>query len=459
MPSANLLIVDDDRNLLELLKIRLSSDNYRIATASDTEEALDIFTKQPVDLAIVDLQLAREDGLALMDRLHEMNPQIPVIILTAYGSIESAVEAMKRGAYNYLTKPFDPRELFFQVEHALQTQKLSHEIKRLKNLVEERYNFKHIIAKSEKMKNVLMQISQVAETDSTIFIYGESGTGKELVAKTIHLASHRKDNPFVAINCAAIPETLLERELFGHEKGAFTGAYRSSSGLFLQADKGTIFLDEIGDMPLLTQAKLLRVLQESQFYPLGSEKPVKVNVRVIVATNKDLEAEIGKGLFREDLYYRIHVIPISIPPLRERREDIPLLANHFLNKFSLDLKKDIKGFTSETIRKLMRYDWPGNVRELINAIEYAVVMTNRDVITEDMILKLKDIKTGIDVGDELTTPLREAKDAFEKNYLIRLLESTRGNVSKASKLAGKYRADFYNLLKKYQIKPDTFKKS
>lgn len=458
MPPAHLLIVDDDKNLLELLKIRLSTDNYEIETASDSEEALEIFTKQLIDLAIIDLQLAREDGLVLMEKLHEMNPYIPVIILTAYGSIESAVEAMKRGAYNYLTKPFDPRELFFQIDHALQTQKLSHEIKRLKNLVDERFNFKHIIAKSETMKTVLTQISRVAETDSTIFIYGESGTGKELVAKTLHLASHRKDYPFVAINCAAIPETLLERELFGHEKGAFTGAYRSSSGLFLQADKGTIFLDEIGDMPLLTQAKLLRVLQESQFYPLGSEKPVSVNVRVIVATNKDLEAEIGKGLFREDLYYRIHVIPISLPPLRERREDIPLLADHFLKKFSLEMKKDIKGFTPHAIRKLMLYDWPGNVRELINAIEYAVVMTNSDLITEDMILKLKDMKTGIDLVDEPTTSLKEAKDAFEKKYLIRLLESTGGNVSKASRLAGKYRADFYNLLKKYEIKPESFKK-
>jgi two-component system response regulator GlrR len=452
MQSVRLLIVDDDINLLEVLKIRLSADNYQIETATDTEEALGIFTKQRVDLSIIDLQLAREDGLVLMENFHEINPQIPVIILTAYGSIESAVEAMKRGAYNYLTKPFDPRELLFQIENALQTQRLAYEIKRLKGFIEERYNFRHIIAKSEKMNTVLMQISHVAETDSTIFIYGESGTGKELIAKTIHLASHRKENQFVAINCAAIPETLLERELFGHEKGAFTGAYRSSSGLFLQADKGTVFLDEIGDMPLITQAKLLRVLQESQFYPLGSEKPVSVNVRVIVATNKDLEAEIKKGLFREDLFYRIHVIPISIPPLRERREDIPLLADHFLKKFSLEMKKDIKGISPKATKKLMLYNWPGNVRELINIIEYAVVMANNNYITDEMILKLKDL------NGEPITPLKEAKDVFEKDYLITLLESTRGNVSKASKLAKKYRADFYNLLKKYDIKPDNFKK-
>lgn len=454
MPSARLLIVDDDVNLLELLKIRLSSDNYQIETATDAEEALEIFTKQRIDLSIIDLQLANEDGLTLMEKFHEIYPHFPAIILTAYGSIESAVEAMKRGAYNYLTKPFDPRELLFQIENALQTQRLADEIKRLKGFVEERYNFRHIIAKSEKMNNVLMRISRVAETDSTIFIYGESGTGKELIAKTIHLASHRKEKQFVAINCAAIPETLLERELYGHEKGAFTGAYRSSGGLFLQADKGTIFLDEIGDMPLITQAKLLRVLQESQFYPLGSEKPVSVNVRVIVATNKDLEAEIKKGLFREDLFYRIHVIPIFIPPLRERKEDIPLLADHFLKKFSHEMKKDIKGISPATIKKLMLYNWPGNVRELINVIEYAVVMTNSDFITEEMILNLKDFYT----VDESMTSLKEAKDAFEKNYLVRLMESSSGNVSKASKLAKKYRADFYNLLKKYNIQPNTFKK-
>jgi two-component system response regulator GlrR len=455
MPATRLLIVDDDLNLLEILSMRLSSGDYQIETATDTEEALEIFSKQHIDLAIIDLQLARESGLDLMEKLHEISRHIPVIILTAYGSIESAVEAMRKGAYTYLTKPFDPRELLFQIKNALQTQRLSDEIKRLKGFVEERYHFRNIIAKSEKMNTVLMQISRVAETDSTIFIYGESGTGKELIAKTIHLASHRKENPFVAINCAAIPETLLERELFGHEKGAFTGAHRSSSGLFLQADKGTIFLDEIGDMPLITQAKLLRVLQESQFYPLGSEKPVNVNVRVIVATNKDLEAEMKKGQFREDLFYRIHVIPISIPPLRERREDIPLLADHFLKKFSLEMKKDIKGITPATIKKLMAYDWPGNVRELINTIEYAVVMTNSNFITDDMILKLKDIET----DEESMTSLKEAKDAFEKKYLVRLLESTSGNVSKASKLARKYRADFYNLLKKYDIKPETFKKS
>ncbi|HKN19297.1 MAG TPA: sigma-54 dependent transcriptional regulator, partial [Dissulfurispiraceae bacterium] len=284
-----------------------------------------------------------------------------------------------------------------------------------------------------------------------VHIYGESGTGKELIARSIHLASARKDNPFVAINCAAIPETLLESELFGHEKGAFTGAYRSAKGLFSQAGGGTILLDEIGDMPALTQAKLLRVLQDKQFYPLGSEKPVDVDIRIIVATNKDLEEEVKKGLFREDLYYRIHVIPIILPPLRERKEEIRDLAEYYLDKFNREMKKEIKGLTPQALHKLMLYDWPGNVRELINVIEYAVAMSQQELITEDLILNTKEV-----TGEDLR-PLKEAKDSFERGYLIRILELTRGNVSKASSLAGKYRADFYNLLKKYGLKPENFK--
>jgi two-component system response regulator GlrR len=376
---------------------------------------------------------------------------MPVIILTAYGSIESAVEATKRGAYNYLTKPFDPRELLFQIESALEKRKLTYEIKRLKGLLEERYEFRNIVSKNEKMQNILGQVSHVARTDSTIFIYGESGTGKELIAKAIHLASNRKDKPFVGINCAAIPETLLESELFGHEKGAFTGAIRDSKGLFTQAHEGTIFLDEISDMPLSIQAKLLRVLQEKQFYPIGSEKPVEVDVRVIVATNKDLETEMKEGRFREDLFYRVHVIPIHLPPLRERKEDIPLLVEYFLKTFSHEMKKEVKGIAPTAMQKLMLYDWPGNVRELKNIIEYAVAMTRQEVISEDLILHSESIP------QESLMSLKEARDTFEKGYVIRLLELSRGNVSKAATLAGKYRADFYNLLKKYNIRPENFK--
>lgn len=449
MLSSKILVVDDDKNLLELLKLRLESANYEVVAVLREEDAVNEMKNQVFDLSIVDLQLFNMDGISLMEELHLINPDMPVIILTAYGSIESAVEAMRRGAFNYLTKPFDPRELLFQIENAFEKRRLTNEIKRLKGLLKERYDFQNIVAKSEKMQRVRELVSRVAETDSTIFIYGESGTGKELIAKALHLASGRKDKSFVAINCGAIPETLLESELFGYEKGAFTGAIRSSKGLLSHAHEGTIFLDEIGDMPLSMQVKLLRFLQERQFYPVGSQKPVEINVRVIVATNKNLKDMVKEGQFREDLFYRIHVIPIHIPPLRERKEDIPPLVEHFLNKFSQQMKKEVKGLTPVAMERLMSYDWPGNVRELENIIEYAMAMTQHDVITEDLVFQKK--------FSEPLKPLKESRANFEKNYLKNLLELTTGNVSRAAKLAGKYRADFYNLLKKYDIRPENFK--
>ncbi len=454
MSLGKILVVDDDRNLIELVKMRLESANYEVVNALEEEEAIEAIKSQIFDLSLVDLQLAHTDGISLMEEIHLILPEMPVIILTAYGSIENAVEAMKRGAYTYLTKPFEYRDLLLQIDRALENRRLTSEVQRLKGLLEEKYDFQNIVARSEKMRKVLEVVSRIAKTESTAFIHGESGTGKELIAKAIHLASERKNKPFVAINCAALPETLLESELFGHEKGAFTGAIRNTKGLFTQAHGGTIFLDEIGDMPLSTQAKLLRVLQERQFHPIGSEKPVEVNVRVIVATNKDLEDYVKQGLFREDLFYRIHVIPIYLPPLRERKEDIPPLVEHFVKKFSQQMKKEVKGLTPMAMQKVMLHDWPGNVRELENTIEYAVAMTQQDVITEDLILQAKGV-----ISQEPLKPLKEARDAFEKSYLIYLLELSNGNVSKAAKLAGKYRADFYDLLKKHDLNLANFKKS
>jgi two-component system response regulator GlrR len=452
-PAGKILVVDDDRNLLELVKMRLESSGYEVTTAPQEEDALEAVKSQVFDLSVLDLQLVRRDGISLMEELHLVLPDMPVIILTAYGTIESAVEAMKRGAYSYLTKPFEHQNLLLQIERALENRRLSSEIQRLKGLLEERYDFTNMVARSEKMKRVLEVVAQIAKTESTVYIKGESGTGKELIAKSVHLASGRKDKSFVAINCAALPETLMESELFGHEKGAFTGAIRSKKGLFVQAHGGTLFLDEIADMPLSIQAKLLRALQERQFYPVGSEKPVEVDVRVIVATQKDLEDQVKQGLFREDLFYRIHVIPIDLPLLRERKEDIPPLVEHFLRKFSRQMKKEVKGLTPQAMQKLMLYEWPGNVRELENTIEYAVAITQQDMITEDSILQTKGV-----VSQEPLKPLKEAKDAYEKGYLIHLLEICEGNVSKAAKLAGKYRADFYDLLKKHRLKSEDYKK-
>ncbi len=455
MASGKILVVDDDQNLLELVKMRLESAGYEITTASREEDALDAVKGKAFNLGIVDLQLKHQDGISLMEAFHSILPEMPVIILTAYGTIESAVEAMKRGAYSYLTKPFNPQDLLFQIDRALENRRLTSELQRLKGLLSDRYDFSNIVAKSQKMQRVLEAVAQIANVDSTVFIRGESGTGKELIAKAIHLASERKDMPFVAINCAAIPEALLESKLFGHEKGAFTGAIRSTKGLFAQAHEGTIFLDEIGDMSLPIQAKVLRVLQERQFYPLGSEKLVEVDVRIIAATNKDLENQVKQGLFREDLFYRIHVIPIYLPPLREKKEDLPALADHFIKKFSQQMKKEVKGLTPSALQRLMLHDWPGNIRELENTIEYAVAMTQREILTDEYILQTK----GALPDEQPFKPLKEARDDYEKSYLIHLLEICKGNVSQASKMAGKYRADFYDLLKKHDLKLENFKKS
>jgi len=453
MALGKILVVDDDKNLVELIQMRLEKAGYDVTTALHEDEAIEKAKEQIFDLAIVDLQLINTDGISLMEDLHLIIPEMPVIILTAYGSIESAVDAIKRGAYSYLTKPFEHQDLLLQIQKAIENRQLTSEIERLKVLLGERFSFANVVTRSERMQKVLETISRIAPTESTVLLLGESGTGKDLIAKVIHLASGRKDKPFVAINCAALPETLLESNLFGHEKGAFSGAIRSARGLFLQANEGTIFLDEIGDMPLSIQAKVLRVLQDKQFYPVGSEKLVESDVRIIVATNKNLEEQVKQGLFREDLYYRIHVIPIHLPPLRDRKEDIPLLVDHFLDKFREKVKKEIKGFSPQAMQKLMLHDWPGNVRELENIVEYAAAMTDKELISEDLIFQTKVIPTITYIK-----PLKEAKDIFERGYLIYLLETCKGKVSEAAKMAGKYRADFYLLLKKHDLNPDDFKK-
>ncbi|MCP4343802.1 MAG: sigma-54-dependent Fis family transcriptional regulator [Desulfobulbaceae bacterium] len=450
MAKTKILIVDDDINLLDLIHMRLEAAGYDVTAVDHESKAQEVGTEEIFDVAVIDLQLVAQDGILLMEELHLIQPEMQVIILTAHGSIESAVEAMERGAFTYLTKPFDSRELILQIERGKEKCRLTGEISRLKELLDERFNFANIIAKSEPMRRILDEVARFSKTDSNVAIYGASGTGKELIAKAIHSTSKRKDLPFLAINCAAIPESLLESELFGYEKGAFTGAEKNSKGLFSRADQGTIFLDEIGDMYLSIQAKLLRVLQERTFVPLGSEKPVVVDVRVIVATNKDLKEEVKKGNFREDLFYRVHVIPVELPLLKDRKEDIPPLVEHFIKKYAGLMDKKVKAITPEAMRKIMLHDWPGNVRELENTIEYAIVMTNSDTLRDELILQTKDEQ------QELLT-LQEARGRFEKKYLRNLLQITGGNVSKASELAGKYRADLYNLMKKHGISPHDFK--
>lgn len=453
MPLGKILVVDDERNLLELIALGLEAAGYDVAAATSASEAMIYVKEEAIDLALLDLQLVGIDGITLMERIHAINPQVPVIILTGYGSIANAVDAMKRGAYSYLTKPFDSEVLLFEIRKIMDNRRMSTEIERLKELLESRYSFANIIAKSKKMQEVLETISRIAKTDSTVVLLGESGTGKDLIAKAIHVASNRKDRAFVAINCAALPEPLLESNLFGHEKGAFSGAIKEARGLFLQAHGGTIFLDEIADMPLSIQAKMLRVIQEKQVRPVGSEKVIDVDVRILTATNKNLEELVRLELFREDLYYRIHVIPIYLPALRERKEDIPPLVDFFVKKAASLMKKDIKGVTPQAMQKLMLYDWPGNIRELENVIEYAAAMTDREYITDDLVLQTKGV-----VSQDPVRPLKQAKDAFEKSYLIYLLETCKGNITEVARYAGKYRADLYDLLKKHKLSPDDFKK-
>ena len=449
--NCKILVVDDDPSILKLIEMRLVSNGYVVSSVTHPDKAVALMKENYFDLALLDLKLAGKDGIELMAKLHELNPQLPVIILTAHGTIKSAVEAMKKGAYSYLTKPFDYNELLLQVKNCVETSQLTEEVNRLRKLVDEQYGLRNIIGKSSGMKKVLDQVRQAADVDTNVYINGESGTGKELVAKKLHILSSRSKEPFVALNCAAIPETLLESELFGYEKGAFTGAMKNKKGFFQQAHGGTLFLDEISEMPVSMQSKLLRVLEEKEFYPLGASKSVKVDIRIIAASNRDLGKEIAENRFREDLFYRIHVIVIKIPPLRERLEDVPLLAWHFLEKYRVSMNKEIKGITQQAIRKLMDHTWPGNVRELENTIESAIALTTREMIDEDMVLPQTKNRSGD------FRKLKDAKEDFERKYLIELVEMTKGNISQAAKLAGKYRADLYELLKKYDLDARDFR--
>jgi two-component system response regulator GlrR len=447
-----LLVVDDDLNILKMLKMRLESEGYQVQTASEIEAAKDLAATNEYELAILDLKLSGGSGIDLMKSIRDVDADLPVIILTAYGTIESAVEAMKEGAYIYLTKPFDYRELLLQVKNGIEKSKLSREVKRLRSIIRQDHRIQNVIGQSEAIKKVLDLTCLAAESSSNVFISGESGTGKGVIARALHQLSDRKDKPFVSLNCAAIPGTLLESELFGFEKGAFTGATARKKGLFAQADGGIIFLDEITEIPIAIQGKLLKAIDEREFYPLGSQQTVKVDIRIISASNKEIETEVENGNFRSDLFYRIHVFPIRMPPLRDRREDIPLLVRHFLEKYAEKMNRKIKTLTPQALQGIMVHSWPGNIRELENVIECAVGMARDDVISEDLIVicqSRKDVST--------FRSFKESKQEFERSYLIELMKISRGNVSHAAKLSGKYRADLYALLEKHNLNPLEFR--
>ena len=453
MAKEKILAVDDDPGLLTLMKARLEAAQYDVTVAAGGEEAVASANENIFSAAILDFKMEDMDGIALMERLLKIQPYLPVIILTAYGTIQRAVEATKKGAYDFLTKPFEAKDLLYRIEKALEVGRLKVEVDRLRHIVQQRYRFDNIIASSPKMQKILSQVAQIASTDSTVCLYGESGTGKELMAKAIHLSSPRVKGPFLAINCGAIPEGLLESELFGHVKGAFTSADCPKKGLLQMADGGTLFMDEIAELSPTLQVKLLRVFQDREFFAVGGVKPIKIDIRLVTATNQDLWKAIQDGKFREDLYYRIHVIPIFLPPLRERVEDVPLLASHFLQHFNREMNKNINGFSPSVMQRLMLHGWPGNVRELANVVERAVALSSNSLINiESLFLGGAESHT-----PKRLMPLDEAREEHDKAYLTQILTESGGNVSRAAVLAGRYRAELYKMMRKHGINPSDFK--
>jgi two-component system response regulator GlrR len=451
MEQERILVVDDDEGLLHLLRMRLSALGFSVTPCTTGSDALVAARQETFDIAITDLRLRAEDGLVLTEELLQIQPGLPVIILTAHGSIPNAVDAMQRGAFGYLTKPFEDNELKATIDKALIQLRLTREIQRLKSLVKELYGLENVIARSPAMQRLFQQVAQIADSDASVLLSGETGTGKEVLARILHANSRRSKGPFVALNCAAISESLFESELFGHIRGAFTNAMTAKRGLFQSANGGTLFLDEIAEMPLPMQVKLLRAVQEREVREVGADYMTKVDVRIITATNKNLAECVKLGTFRHDLYYRVSVVPLNIPALRERRDDIPLLAQHFLKQSARRANKDVRGFTPAAMHRLMGYPWPGNVRELENAVEKAVVMSRQDMVLPEL---LPSGGASTDIG---LKPLTEAKEEFERSYLRNVLQMTGGNISRAAQFAGRYRADFYKMLKKYGLHPSMLK--
>ena len=447
-----ILVVDDDEAHRIMLRTLLTGWGYLITEADDGSTAIEKVYNEAFDLILMDIRMIKVSGLEALREIKAHNPAIPVIIMTAYSSVESAVEALKNGAYDYLTKPLDFDELRLIIERAMDHRQLREENRRLRENLENHFDRQNIIGRSPAMSKLLETVAQVAPSEATVLITGDSGTGKEMIAGAIHFNSPRKEGPFVKINCAAITETLLESELFGHEKGAFTGAHRKKDGRFLQAHGGSLFLDEISEMSLAMQAKLLRVLQDREITRVGGEEVIRVDVRLITATNKDLLQEIEAGRFREDLYYRLNVVTLSIPPLKERREDIPLLAQHFLTLFNKKNRKQIKGFTPHIMDRLLKYDWPGNVRELMNAVERGVVLSRSEYLDEeDMPLDLnEEFLRQAQAGQE-NVPAEMPLDEVEKATILKTLESSGGNKSEAARRLGITRRTLHKKLKKYGV--------
>ncbi len=440
--KGKILLVDDDPGLLRLLSIRLRAEDYEVEAVESAEKALGVLNRFRPDLVITDLRMDKMDGIGLLKELQTRAPGLRVLIITAHGTIPDAVTATQSGAFGFLTKPIDKDELIETVERAIQVSGAAD--------VDEEWAAE-IITRNQGLREILAQAKMVAATDARVLINGESGTGKELLARAIHRASPRSDKPFVAINCSAMAENLLESELFGHEKGAFTGATRSHKGLFQAAEGGTLLLDEIGDMPMRLQVKLLRVLQENQVRPVGSTDAIQVDVRVISATHRDLQEMMREGKFREDLFYRLNVVNINLPTLDERREDIPLLVSHFLQEIAKEAGQERKVYAPEAVELLVTAEWPGNVRQLYNIVRQNVALSRSPVISGEL------VQSSLGEHGGKLPSFSEARDEFTRNYLSQILQITTGNVSQAARLAKRNRTDFYKLLARHNLNPDTFK--
>jgi two-component system response regulator GlrR len=443
---ANLLLVDDDPDLLKLLSMRLTSAGYHVTAVASAEDALAQLDVARPQLVVSDVQLPGRDGLALFDEIRAHHPALPVILLTAHGTIPDAVEATARGVFTYLTKPFDGKALLEKISQALALGAPAHKAAD----GDERWR-EAIVSRSARMAELLAEAKMVAASDASVLICGESGSGKELLAQAIHKASARADKPFVAVNCSAIPEALLESELFGHVKGSFTGAVANHRGLFQAADGGTLFLDEIGDMPPALQVKLLRVLQERSVRPVGASESIPVDVRILSATHRDLDAAMAEGQFREDLFYRLNVVALTLPPLGERREDIPLLANHFLSKLGEKYGKPLNGFAPDALKALATALWPGNVRQLHNVVEQVCALATTPLIPLALVQRALRVPT-VEV-----LSFAQARERFERDYLVGLLKMTDGNVADAARLADRNRTEFYRLLQKHGLTPGRFR--
>ncbi|WIF57294.1 two-component system response regulator GlrR [Atlantibacter hermannii] len=438
---ARLLLVDDDPGLLKLLGLRLISEGYSVETAASGLEGLRVLGREQIDLVISDLRMDEMDGMQLFSEIQKVQPGLPVIILTAHGSIPDAVAATQQGVFSFLTKPVDKDALYQAIDDALSHKGVSGD--------DEWQNT--IVTRSPIMLRLLEQARMVAQSDVSVLIQGQSGTGKEVLAQAIHNASPRAKKAFIAINCGALPEQLLESELFGHARGAFTGAVSSREGLFQAAEGGTLFLDEIGDMPIPLQVKLLRVLQERKVRPLGSNRDIDIDVRIISATHRDLPKAMARGEFREDLFYRLNVVSLKIPALNERAEDIPLLANHLLRQAAERHKPFVRRFSTEAMKYLMAASWPGNVRQLVNVIEQCVALTSAPVISEALVGQALE-------GENSVLPtFVEARNQFELNYLRKILQITKGNVTHAARMAGRNRTEFYKLLARHELDANDFK--